>query len=83
MDVTRFPVQIIPIHLSPHGSLPFPQFDGLVSVSQLPAIPLRPAAAEIDKKNIKISTAATNTEEELNYTTVLRSCRPKRQKPAQ
>jgi hypothetical protein len=65
MDVTRFPVQIIPIHLSPHGSLPA-QFDG--ALPQLPASPLSPEAAGIDKMNSKlskISTVVTYTFEEL------------------
>lgn len=47
IDVTRSPVQIIPVHLSPHGSLPT-QFDGLVF--QEAAIAVRPAAAGIEKQ---------------------------------
>jgi hypothetical protein len=46
-EVTRFPVQIIPIQLSLHGSLPF-QFDGLFF--QLSVIAMRAEAAQVDKK---------------------------------
>ena len=50
IEVTRFPVQSIPIHLSLHGSLPF-QFDGLFF--QLSAIAVRAEAAQVDKKSIE------------------------------
>jgi hypothetical protein len=68
MDVTRSWVQIIPIHLSPHGSLPS-QFDGLVS--QEAAIPVRPAAANIDRQEERgeqINTAVTRLKEEARNT---------------
>jgi hypothetical protein len=52
IEVILFPVQSIPIHLSPHGSLPF-QFDGFFF--QLSAIAVRAAAVQMDNKSNKMS----------------------------
>ena len=70
-EVTRFPVQIIPTHLSLHGSLPF-QFDGLFF--QLSAIAVRAEAAQVDKKSNRMSKLAlkSQTQEEEQKHTVSR-----------
>jgi hypothetical protein len=56
-EVTRFPVQIIPIHLSLHGSLPF-QFDGLFF--QLSVIAMR-AEESRESVSAKIAEVCTRT----------------------
>lgn len=84
IEVTRFPLQIIPVHLSPHGSFPF-QFDGLF-LSQLAAIPLRPKAAQIDNVRNKMSKLALQSQrlEEKTETYCLADLyRPKWKTPAQ
>jgi len=59
IEVTRFPVQSIPIHLSLHGSLPF-QFDGLFFQLSAIAVRAEESRESVSAKIVEVCTRTLN-----------------------